>query len=110
MMRLWLQITKSLRSPPFFSRLLTLLTFYFRYVIVDSLGSGTFGQVVKCTLEGSPTFYAIKVIKNRDAYFNQARVEIDILQKVSVLSTLSPLLALRSSIFLLFIFAVELRL
>ena len=50
------------------------------YRVVDLLGSGTFGQVVKCIDEQTGKFVAIKAIKNRRAYRNQARVEIQILQ------------------------------
>ena len=50
--------------------------------MLDSLGSGTFGQVFKCDVEGrsSSEKVAIKVIKNQAAYYHQARVEIGILQ------------------------------
>ena len=48
--------------------------------MLDSLGSGTFGQVFECNVEGSAEKVAIKVIKNQAAYYHQARVEIGILQ------------------------------
>jgi len=49
------------------------------------LGHGTFGQVAKCSLEGGDEgqFFAVKVIKNRPAYYHQARVEIGIVQMLN---------------------------
>jgi dual specificity protein kinase YAK1 len=46
-----------------------------RYVVHDMLGHGTFGQVAKCSLEGGAEgqFFAVKVIKNRPAYYHQVR-------------------------------------
>lgn len=45
------------------------------------LGQGTFGQVAKCSREDVPgELFAVKVIKNRPAYYHQARVEIGIVQ------------------------------
>ncbi|KAJ3434981.1 homeodomain interacting protein kinase isoform a [Anaeramoeba flamelloides] len=52
-----------------------------RFRVLDGLGSGTYGQVVKCqNLNDKSQFVAIKVIKNHQAYFNQALLEINILQ------------------------------
>jgi dual specificity protein kinase YAK1 len=51
-----------------------------RYRVLENLGSGTFGQVFECEVEGSSDKVAIKVIKNQAAYYHQARVEIGILQ------------------------------
>jgi dual specificity protein kinase YAK1 len=51
-----------------------------RYIVMDMLGQGTFGQVFKCTVQDSGETVAVKVIKNQAAYFHQARVEIGILQ------------------------------
>ncbi|KAI9878536.1 MAG: dual specificity protein kinase yak1, partial [Watsoniomyces obsoletus] len=42
-----------------------------RYLILDVLGQGTFGQVVKCQNLKTQEVVAVKVIKNRTAYFNQ---------------------------------------
>ena len=54
-----------------------------QYTILDSLGSGTFGQVVKVLDSATGKEMAVKVIKNRTAYFTQARVEVDILHKLN---------------------------
>lgn len=52
----------------------------YRYIIEDALGQGTFGQVVRCLCPETQSKAAVKVIKNQDAYFQQARVEIGILK------------------------------
>lgn len=79
-----------------------------RYVILDLLGQGTFGQVVKCqrikaaattmtattstnSRPASPTSYntcntemvAIKVIKNQPAFLNQSMMEITVLEQLN---------------------------
>ncbi|KAI8917441.1 kinase-like domain-containing protein [Entophlyctis helioformis] len=51
-----------------------------QYMILDILGQGTFGQVVKCQNLKTSELVAIKVIKNKPAYYNQSLVEIMILQ------------------------------
>jgi serine/threonine protein kinase len=53
------------------------------YEILDLLGKGTFGQVVKCENKGLKETVAIKVIKNKKAFKNQGVVEIKILDIVS---------------------------
>ena len=52
------------------------------YEIIDLLGKGTFGQVVKCETKGVKETVAIKVIKNKKAFKNQGVVEIKILDNV----------------------------
>ena len=53
------------------------------YEVRDVLGSGTFGQVVRCRQKGTGKAAAIKVIKNHPAYFHQAHVEIGILHMLN---------------------------
>lgn len=50
-----------------------------RYRVVDTLGQGTFGQVIKCEDLSSKELRAIKIIKNKPAYTNQALIEVKIL-------------------------------
>lgn len=54
-----------------------------RYLILDVLGQGTFGQVVKCQNMKTNEVVAVKVIKNKPAYFNQSMMEVAILEEVS---------------------------
>ncbi|KAF9902263.1 dual specificity protein kinase yak1 [Linnemannia zychae] len=51
-----------------------------RYVILDVLGQGTFGQVVKCQNLKTNAIVAVKVIKNKPAYFNQSMMEVTVLE------------------------------
>lgn len=54
-----------------------------RYLILDILGQGTFGQVVKCQNLKTQEVVAVKVVKNRTAYFNQSMMEVSVLDLVS---------------------------
>lgn len=58
-----------------------------RYLILDVLGQGTFGQVVKCQNLKTQEVVAVKVIKNKTAYFNQSMMEVSVLDLVSLLPT-----------------------
>lgn len=51
-----------------------------RYLILDVLGQGTFGQVVKCQNLKTQEVVAVKVVKNRTAYFNQSMMEVTVLE------------------------------
>ena len=53
-----------------------------RYLILDVLGQGTFGQVVKCQNLKTQEVVAIKVVKNKTAYFNQSMMEVSVLDLV----------------------------
>ena len=55
----------------------------YRYLILDVLGSGTFGQVVKCRNTKTQEIVAVKVVKNKLAYFKQSMMEVAILEMVS---------------------------
>lgn len=50
------------------------------FAVLDMLGTGTFGQVVKCRNQKTSEIVAVKVIKNQPAYFQQAWLEINILR------------------------------
>jgi dual specificity protein kinase YAK1 len=59
--------------------------------VVDLLGQGTFGQVVKCKRLDTGDFVAVKVVKNRPAYFNQGMFEIHVLEVVRPPTSVSDL-------------------
>ena len=50
------------------------------YLVMDLLGHGTFGQVVKCQNIRTKELVAVKVIKNQPAYFNQSVIEVKVLE------------------------------
>ncbi|KAJ3431192.1 homeodomain interacting protein kinase isoform a [Anaeramoeba flamelloides] len=51
-----------------------------KYTVLDGLGSGSFGQAIKCrSLSENGKLVAIKVIKNQKTFTNQALLEIQIL-------------------------------
>ncbi|KAI9319672.1 kinase-like domain-containing protein [Dichotomocladium elegans] len=54
-----------------------------RYIVQEMLGSGTFGQVVKCRVMGTSNTVGIKVIKNKPAYLKQSLIEVDILKHLN---------------------------
>ena len=54
----------------------------YRYEIVDILGKGSFGQVVRCVDHKTGSLVAIKIIRNKKRFHQQALVEVDILQKL----------------------------
>lgn len=47
------------------------------------MGSGTFGQVVKCQNKLTKELCAIKIIKNLPSYYKQGKSEIRILKKLN---------------------------
>ena len=53
-----------------------------KYLILDVLGQGTFGQVVKCQNLRTGEVIAVKVVKNKTAYFNQSMMEVSVLDLV----------------------------
>lgn len=54
----------------------------FRYEIIDILGKGSFGQVVRCIDHKTGGLVAIKIIRNKKRFHQQALVEVNILQKL----------------------------
>eukprot|EP01114_Cavostelium_apophysatum_P004383 TRINITY_DN14608_c0_g1_i1.p1 TRINITY_DN14608_c0_g1~~TRINITY_DN14608_c0_g1_i1.p1 ORF type:complete len:682 (-),score=173.62 TRINITY_DN14608_c0_g1_i1:23-2068(-) len=50
-----------------------------KYVIAAMLGKGSFGQVVKAWDKNTATYVAIKIIKNKGPFYNQALIEISLL-------------------------------
>lgn len=53
-----------------------------RYLVLNVLGKGTFGQVVKCQNMATKEVVAVKIIKNKPAYFNQSMMEVSILEHI----------------------------
>ncbi|KAI8070479.1 kinase-like domain-containing protein [Gongronella butleri] len=51
-----------------------------RYLVLEMLGSGTFGQVAKCRDITNGKKVAVKVIKNKPAYLKQSKIEVEILK------------------------------
>ena len=54
----------------------------YRYEVVDVLGKGSFGQVVRCIDHKTGHLVAIKIIRNKKRFHQQALVEVNILQKL----------------------------
>lgn len=53
------------------------------YEVLDFLGRGTFGQVVKCWKRGTNEVVAIKILKNHPSYARQGQIEVSILARLS---------------------------
>lgn len=53
------------------------------YEVLDFLGRGTFGQVVKCWKRGTSEIVAIKILKNHPSYARQGQIEVSILARLS---------------------------
>jgi dual specificity tyrosine-phosphorylation-regulated kinase 2/3/4 len=54
----------------------------FRFEVLESVGSGSFGSVWKCRDHKSGELVAIKIVRNRRRYHKQARVEVQLLTEV----------------------------
>jgi dual specificity tyrosine-phosphorylation-regulated kinase 2/3/4 len=54
----------------------------YRYEVVDILGKGSFGQVVRCVDHKTGGLVAIKIIRNKKRFHQQALVEVNILRKL----------------------------
>lgn len=54
----------------------------YRYEVVDVLGKGSFGQVVRCIDHKTGALVAVKIIRNKKRFHQQALIEVNILQKL----------------------------
>jgi serine/threonine protein kinase len=60
----------------------------YRYEIMETLGKGSFGQVLKCrdhkTINSDPenSIVAIKIIRNKKKFLTQAQTEVKILEQL----------------------------
>ncbi|KAJ5925503.1 hypothetical protein N7454_008142 [Penicillium verhagenii] len=54
----------------------------YRYEVVDVLGKGSFGQVVRCVDHKTGALVAIKIIRNKKRFHQQALIEVNLLRKL----------------------------
>ncbi|XP_065358011.1 dual specificity tyrosine-phosphorylation-regulated kinase 2 [Calliphora vicina] len=54
----------------------------FRYEILEIIGKGSFGQVIRAVDHKTNTHVAIKIIRNKKRFLNQAVVELNILDEL----------------------------
>jgi dual specificity tyrosine-phosphorylation-regulated kinase 2/3/4 len=54
----------------------------YRYEVVDVLGKGSFGQVVRCVDHKEGGVVAVKIIRNKKRFHQQALVEVGILSRL----------------------------
>jgi dual specificity tyrosine-phosphorylation-regulated kinase 2/3/4 len=54
----------------------------YRYEVVDVLGKGSFGQVVRCIDHKTGNLVAVKIIRNKKRFHQQALIEVNLLQKL----------------------------
>ncbi|XP_077599718.1 homeodomain-interacting protein kinase 3a [Stigmatopora nigra] len=52
------------------------------YEVLEFLGRGTFGQVVKCWKRGTNEVVAVKILKNHPSYARQGQIEVEILARL----------------------------
>ncbi|GMR60328.1 hypothetical protein PMAYCL1PPCAC_30523 [Pristionchus mayeri] len=54
-----------------------------RYVVVSPIGKGSFGQVIKAYDTVAKEHVAVKIIKNKKTFYDQAQIEIKLLQMMN---------------------------
>ncbi|XP_019742965.1 homeodomain-interacting protein kinase 2-like [Hippocampus comes] len=69
------------------------------YKVLSLLSSGTFGKVAKCRKMDSDKTVAVKMIRNQGSFAEQAKIEIDTLQKVKMLQNSKRHLVLWKRVF-----------
>ena len=70
----------------FFEQLQVLYSLTTAYEVLEFLGRGTFGQVVKCWKKGTNEIVAIKILKNHPSYARQGQIEVNILSRLAQVS------------------------
>ncbi|ORX49934.1 kinase-like protein [Hesseltinella vesiculosa] len=55
----------------------------YRYRVIDLLGQGTYGQVVKCEHLATKELYSVKVVKNRANFRSESYMEANILKRLN---------------------------
>src|SRR6185436_8117598 len=55
----------------------------YRYEILEVIGKGSFGQVIKALDHKTNTHVALKIIRNKKRFHQQAMVEVKILEHLS---------------------------
>ena len=61
----------------------TLCSLSNQHEVLEFLGRGTFGQVVKCWKKGTNEVVPIKILKNHPSYARQGQIKVNILQRLS---------------------------
>ena len=56
---------------------------YYRYEIICLLGKGSYGEAVKCYDHKTKEYVCIKIIKSNRKFYNQAMIEIKLLEFIS---------------------------
>jgi dual specificity tyrosine-phosphorylation-regulated kinase 2/3/4 len=54
----------------------------YRYEILEVIGKGSFGQVIRALDHKTNTYVAIKIIRNKKRFHHQALVEVRILDEL----------------------------
>ena len=56
----------------------------YRYEIIDILGKGSFGQALKCIDHKNKELVALKIIRSKKKFYNQAIVEVKVLDYIRI--------------------------
>jgi homeodomain interacting protein kinase len=57
------------------------------YDVLEKLGRGTFGQVVRCLKKDTREMVAMKILKSTPSYAKQGQMEVDVLMRLSRISS-----------------------
>lgn len=62
----------------------------YRYEVIDVLGKGSFGQVVRCIDHKTGGLVAVKIIRNKKRFHQQALIEVNLLKKLKEWVSFAP--------------------